>query len=197
MTSRRPCWRSKQRNGGHVGGVKYSFGDWTLFLCKFLLLFHYAKYGFWSHERTHSIIIVVVHVINECQWTNSLYMSILLILKLMSKHVNVAMRGWETNWVGLCCLEISTSIPLCRIKIYCILLIEGYWGHIIGTYFWQSTKAISMPRKWSTDPNEVLFWRLHQLPRCENKGTPDEGIGEKKPSLLRVFENYIFISLEN
>ena len=27
MTSRRPCWRSKQRNGGHVGGVKYSFGD--------------------------------------------------------------------------------------------------------------------------------------------------------------------------
>ena len=53
MTSRRPCWRSKQRNGGHVGGVKYSFGDWTLFLCKFLLLFHYAKYGFWSHERTH------------------------------------------------------------------------------------------------------------------------------------------------
>ena len=27
MTSRRPCWRSKQRNGGHLGGVKYSFGD--------------------------------------------------------------------------------------------------------------------------------------------------------------------------
>ena len=43
MTSRRPCWRSKQRNGGHLGGVKYSFGDWTLFLCKFLLLFHYAN----------------------------------------------------------------------------------------------------------------------------------------------------------
>ena len=58
MTSRRPCWRSKQRNDGHVGGVKYSFGDWTLFLCKFLLLFHYCfcfKYGFWSHERPHSV----------------------------------------------------------------------------------------------------------------------------------------------
>ena len=27
MTSRRPCWRSKQKNGGHLGGVKYSFGD--------------------------------------------------------------------------------------------------------------------------------------------------------------------------
>ena len=34
---------SKQRNGGHVGGVKYSFEDCTLFLCKFLLLFHYAN----------------------------------------------------------------------------------------------------------------------------------------------------------
>ena len=27
MTSRRPCWRSNQRDGGHVGGVKYPFGD--------------------------------------------------------------------------------------------------------------------------------------------------------------------------
>ena len=27
MTSQWPCCRSKQRNGGHVGGVKYSFGD--------------------------------------------------------------------------------------------------------------------------------------------------------------------------
>ena len=26
MTSQRPCWRSKQRNGGHVGKVKYSLG---------------------------------------------------------------------------------------------------------------------------------------------------------------------------
>ena len=43
MTSQRPCWRSKQRNGGHLGGVKYSLGDLTLSLCKCLLLFHYAK----------------------------------------------------------------------------------------------------------------------------------------------------------
>jgi len=27
MTSRRSCWRSKQRNGGQLGGVKYSFED--------------------------------------------------------------------------------------------------------------------------------------------------------------------------
>ena len=26
MTSRRPCWRSKQTNGGHLGGVKYYLG---------------------------------------------------------------------------------------------------------------------------------------------------------------------------
>jgi len=41
MTSRRPWWRSKQRNGGHLRGVKYSFGDLTVLS--------------WSHERTHSI----------------------------------------------------------------------------------------------------------------------------------------------
>ena len=40
LTSRRPRWRSKQRNGGHIGGVKFSFGDQTLFLCKTFLLFH-------------------------------------------------------------------------------------------------------------------------------------------------------------
>ena len=34
MTSRRPCWRSKQRNGDHVGGVKYSFGDKTLLVTR-------------------------------------------------------------------------------------------------------------------------------------------------------------------
>ena len=43
MTSRRPCWRSKQRIGGHVGGVKYSFGNRTLSLCKSLPLLHYAN----------------------------------------------------------------------------------------------------------------------------------------------------------
>ena len=25
------------RHGGHVGGVKYSFGNWTLFLCNFIM----------------------------------------------------------------------------------------------------------------------------------------------------------------
>ena len=56
MTSRRPCWRSKQRNGGHVGGVKYSFGDWTLFLCKFLLLFHYANMAS-GHMSEHTLYL--------------------------------------------------------------------------------------------------------------------------------------------
>ena len=54
MTSRGPCWRSKQRNGGHVGGVKYSFGNWTLFLCKFLLLFHYANMAS-GHMSEHTL----------------------------------------------------------------------------------------------------------------------------------------------
>ena len=59
MTSRRPCWRIKQRNGGHVGGVKYSFGDSTLFLCKFLLLFHYANMAF-GHISEHTLYLICV-----------------------------------------------------------------------------------------------------------------------------------------
>ena len=58
MTSRRPCWRRKQRNSGHVGGVKYSFGDWTLFLCKFLLLFHYANMVS-GHMSEHTLLTVL------------------------------------------------------------------------------------------------------------------------------------------
>ena len=54
MTSRRPCWMSKQRNGGHLGEVKYSFGDWTLFLCKLLLLFHYANMAS-GHMSEHTL----------------------------------------------------------------------------------------------------------------------------------------------
>ena len=53
-TSRRPCRRSKQRNGCHVGGVKYYFGDWTLFLYKFLLLFHYANMAS-GHMSKHTL----------------------------------------------------------------------------------------------------------------------------------------------
>ena len=55
MMSPRPCCRSKQRNGGHVGGKKYSFGDWTLFFMQIPPFVSLCKYGFWSHERTHSI----------------------------------------------------------------------------------------------------------------------------------------------
>ena len=54
MTSRQPCWRSKQINRGHVGGVQYSFGDWTLFLCKFLLFFHYANMAS-GHMSEHTL----------------------------------------------------------------------------------------------------------------------------------------------
>ena len=56
MTSRRPRWRSKQRNGSHLGGVKYSFGDWTLFLCKFLLLFYYANMAS-GHMSEHTLYL--------------------------------------------------------------------------------------------------------------------------------------------
>ena len=55
MMSRRPCWSSRQRNGGHLGGVKYSLGDLTLFLCKFLLLFHYANVTS-GHMRDHNLL---------------------------------------------------------------------------------------------------------------------------------------------
>ena len=55
MTSQRPCWRSKQRNGGHFGGVKYFLGDWTLLLCKFLLLFQYANMAC-GHMSEHTLL---------------------------------------------------------------------------------------------------------------------------------------------
>ena len=56
MTLWRPCWGSKQRNGSHVGGVKYSFiwGLDSIFMeiPPFVSLY---KYGFWSLEQTHSL----------------------------------------------------------------------------------------------------------------------------------------------
>ena len=55
MTSRRSCWRSKEINGGHLGGVKYSFGDYTLFLCKSLLLFHDANMAS-GHMSEHILL---------------------------------------------------------------------------------------------------------------------------------------------
>ena len=64
MTSRRPCWRSKQRNGGHVGVAKYSFGDWTLFLCKFLLLFYYANMAS-GHMSEHTLFHETSNLIND------------------------------------------------------------------------------------------------------------------------------------
>ena len=68
MTSRRPSWRNKQRNGGHVGGVQYSFGDWTLFLWNILLLFHYANMALVT-------------------WANTLYISLFVYLTLSNVHV--------------------------------------------------------------------------------------------------------------
>ena len=77
MTSRRPCWSSKQRNVGHVGGVKYSFGDWTLFLCKFLLLFHYANMAS-GHMSEHTLVVVALYL----EW-----------------HV-LSIRHWNLPWMG-------------------------------------------------------------------------------------------------
>ena len=51
MTSRRPYWCPKQRNGGHVGVPNQSCGSWTLFLCKRFLL-----HRCWPREWKHSII---------------------------------------------------------------------------------------------------------------------------------------------
>ena len=53
MTSRRLCWRSKRRNGGHLGKVIFFWGITSIFMqiTPFVSL---CKYGSWSHERTHS-----------------------------------------------------------------------------------------------------------------------------------------------
>ena len=58
MTSRRPCWRSKQRNGGHVEGVKYSFVGIELYFYANMAsghMFHYANMasGHMSHHTLH------------------------------------------------------------------------------------------------------------------------------------------------
>ena len=67
MTSRQPCSRSKQRNGTHLGGVKYSFGDETLFLCKSLLLFHYANMasGHVSEHTLYKIIYIYTYLVKS------------------------------------------------------------------------------------------------------------------------------------
>ena len=67
MTSRQPCSRSKQRNGTHLGGVKYSFGDETLFLCKSLLLFHYANMAS-GHMSKHTLYkIIYIYIFSKIQ----------------------------------------------------------------------------------------------------------------------------------
>ena len=52
MTSQRPCWMSKQRNGGHVGGVKYSFGSIFMQIPPFVSL---CKYGASGHMSEHTL----------------------------------------------------------------------------------------------------------------------------------------------
>ena len=80
MTSRRPFWRSKQRNGDHVGGVKYSLGDKTLFLCKTLLLFHYANMA--SGDMSEH----TVHNSTWCKVQNSLFFTIYIINYGLNKN---------------------------------------------------------------------------------------------------------------
>ena len=50
ITSRRPCFRSKQRNGGHL-----ELYSWTLFLCNSFLLFHYANMAS-GHMSEHTLL---------------------------------------------------------------------------------------------------------------------------------------------
>ena len=76
MTSRRSCWRSKQRNGGHLGGMKYSFGDWTLFLCKSLLLFHYANMAS-GHMSELTLFLVFTHVTRRPCWCKEQWQNVL------------------------------------------------------------------------------------------------------------------------
>ena len=55
MTSRRPCWRSKQRNGGHVGGAKHSFWGLNSIFMQIPSFVSLCKCDFWSHEGSQSI----------------------------------------------------------------------------------------------------------------------------------------------
>ena len=48
MTSRRPCWRSEI----FFWGLNSIFMQITPFVSL-------CKYGFWLHERTHSIVVVI------------------------------------------------------------------------------------------------------------------------------------------
>ena len=106
MTSWRPCWRSKQRNGGHVGGVKYSFGDWTLFLCKSLLLFHYANMVS-GHMSEHTLFYWPVSPFFEGKGTHDPLWTILLQPK---KHQILVSGAVDYNGTGLLfCISVTTT----------------------------------------------------------------------------------------
>ena len=55
MTSRRPCWRpTKKRRPSWMSEI-FFWGFNSIFLCKFLLLFHYANMAF-GHMSEHTLL---------------------------------------------------------------------------------------------------------------------------------------------
>ena len=105
MTSRRPCWRSKQRNGGHLGGIKYSFGDWTLFLCKSLLLFHYANMAS-GHMSEHTLFSALHYqrIRDKSKLLIEIYLSVFALFP-HEKPASTAFSVLCFDWL-LHCLDI-------------------------------------------------------------------------------------------
>ena len=71
MMSRRPCWKSKLRNGGYVGGVKYSFG---------IELYFYANPSF----------CFIMQIWLLVTWANTLYATRGLLVMVTESEIRAA-----------------------------------------------------------------------------------------------------------
>ena len=154
MTSRRPCWRSKQRNGGHVEGVKYSFGDWTLFLCKFLLLFHYANMAS-GHMSEHTLKELITCVRRENEIAGNL---IFVVQFLITRFVNTKQKIYShsrsiftcTNWSTFNKTETESRPPR-----------PNTTKPNVNLHWWIIHDAICDFK--SSKHNVLLLWRDHVL----------------------------------
>ena len=147
----RPCWRSKQRNGGHLGGVKYSFGDWTVFLCKFLLLFHYVNMAP-GHMSEHTLLTV--------GWTKSsapvravTYLKEQALNRLFKCHFPSSIRrsilaDWLSNskWKCAVVFILCKFSPLCA--AYQFLLDNRRW---VFHFFFSTKQALLVSERCLTN----------------------------------------------
>ena len=81
MTSRRPFWRSKQRNGGHVRGVKYPFLG--------IELHFYANYSFCFIMQMWFLVTWA----NTLYWFSDSYLKTVLRSKNKAKRIIAIVTG--------------------------------------------------------------------------------------------------------